>query len=292
MLHPQAVAAAELWAFGPSPGDTDFDIGARRAEAVRAAQRDAREPVETVRDVDADRVACRLYRPGSPVGLLLGIHGGGFVLGELDTHDAHWRRVANRTRWAVLAVDYRRAPEHRYPAASDDVDAALAWARRNGAALRVDTSRIAVVGDSAGGQLALVAALRCRALAAVALVYPCVDPSGSQPSYHAETGGLTAREMDWYWACYLNGQTPPELDLLGADLSGLPPTFVLTAEHDPLRDEGELLASRIAESGVPSCATRFLGMIHGFWRWPQLFDASDIAVGQLAAFLDGVTRRP
>jgi len=109
----------------------------------------------------------------------------------------------------------------------------------------------------------------------------------SQPSYRVETGGLTATEMDWYWDTYFDGQSAP--DLLGADLSDLPPTLVLTAEHDPLRDEGELLAARIAVAGRSVTATRFLGMIHGFWRWPLLFDASEVAVGQLAAFLDDRT---
>ena len=287
MLHPQAAKVMELWSLGPSPGDPGFDIDTRRREALAAAALDLREPVGQVSDVDADGVRCRLYRNQTSAGLIVGIHGGGFVLGEIETHDAHWRRVANRTGWAVLAVDYRRAPEHRYPAAVEDVLTAIRWVGRAGPTGGVSSGPLAVVGDSAGGQLALTAALEEPDLAAAALVYPCLDPSGSQPSYRVETGGLTATEMDWYWDAYFGGESAP--DLLGADLSGLPPMLVLTAEHDPLRDEGELLAARIAEAGAPVTATRFLGMIHGFWRWPQLFDASEVAVGQLAAFLHGRT---
>ena len=289
MLHPQAVAAAALWAEGPSPGDPDFDISRRRQESLDVAALEAREPVDDLVDVDADGVPCRLYLEDDAAGLIVAIHGGGFVFGDIETHDAHWRRVANRTGWSVLSVDYRRAPEHRYPAAEEDVRTAIAWVRREGSGAGVDPRRLAVVGDSAGGQLALTMALAAPDLVAAALVYPCLDPRGTQPSYRSETGGLTATEMDWYWEAYLDGRPGP--DLLGADLSGLPPTFVLTAEHDPLRDEGELLAERIAAAGVPVTATRYLGMIHGFWRWPDLFDAADLSVRQLAGFLDGVLER-
>ncbi len=298
MLHPQAGRAAAVWAEAVPPSDPAFDLTARRTQALLVAAGDHREAVETVVDLDADGVTCRLYRPRRDAPVLVGLHGGGFVLGEIDTHDAHWRRVANRTGWAVLAVDYRRAPEHRYPAASDDVDTALRWVLDHGTEHALDVSSVAVVGDSAGGQLALVAALRNPGLAAVVLVYPCVDPTGSQPSYHRETGGLTAADMDWYWQRYLGhgsddpASVPRECDLLGADLSALPTTWVLTAEHDPLRDEGELLAARMATAGVSVTATRFGGMIHGFWRWPELFDAADLSVRQLGAFLSGVLGRP
>ncbi len=294
MLHPQAERAAALWRQAPPPGDSSFDLPARREQGLRDAAGDLREHVDAVVDVDADGVSCRLFRPRRHAPLLIGLHGGGFVLGEIETHDAHWRRLANRTGWAVLAVDYRRAPEHRYPAACDDVDRALAWARSHGPELAVDAATLAVAGDSAGGQLALVAALRNRSLTAAVLVYPCLDPTGSQPSYGEETGGLTAAEMDWYWRSYLGPEAviEGELDLLHADLSELPPTLVITAEHDPLRDEGELLVARLSSSGVPASGVRYLGMIHGFWRWPDLFDASELAVRQVAAFLQGVLDDP
>jgi acetyl esterase len=289
MLHPQAVKAMELWSLGPSPVDPEFDIATRRQESLDAAALDEREPVDHVSDVDADGVPCRVYRNDDAAGLLIGIHGGGFVLGELETHDAHWRGVANRTGWSVLSIDYRRASEHRYPAAFDDVRTAMAWVRRDGRSHGLDPSRIAVVGDSAGGHLALSVALIDPDVVAAGLIYPCLDPAGTQPSYWGETGGLTGAEMDWYWERYLGGQAAP--DLLTVDLTRMPPTMVLTAEHDPLRDEGELLAAQLAEAGVRVMATRYLGMVHGFWRWPQLFDAADLSVRQLGAFLNGVTGR-
>lgn len=293
MIHPQAERAAALWALDPSPGQPGFEVEARRERGRQAAAHDARESVEAVLDVDADGVPCRLYRPRAGAPLLLALHGGGWVFGEIETHDAHWRRVANQTGWAVMAVDYRHAPEHQYPAASDDVDTALAFARSGAHHLAIDGSLVGVAGDSAGGQLALVTALRNPGLAAAVLVYPCIDRSGAQPSYRTLTGGLTATEMDWYWRAYTGtGRAEAELDPLNADLSGLPPTLVLTAEHDPLRDEGELLAERIAGAGVSVTATRHLGMIHGFWRWPELFDAADVAVGQVAGFLNGVIAQP
>jgi acetyl esterase len=131
-LHPQAVAALEMWALGPSVADPGFgqpDIDSSRREQRDVAALEAREEVHRVSDVDADGVACRLHVPDGARRVLLFLHGGGFVFGDLDTHDAQARRLANRTRSAVLAVDYRRPPEHRFPAAPDDVDTALAWLR-------------------------------------------------------------------------------------------------------------------------------------------------------------------
>ena len=295
MLHPQAERAMELWAGEPLPGEPGFDHVARRARTREQAAQNVREPVAHVRDLDADGVPCRLYRPRPGAPLLLSIHGGAFVYGDLDTHDAHWRRVANRTGWAVVAVDYRRAPEHAYPAASDDVDTALRWSRAHAGELDLSADRVAVTGDSAGAQLALVAAMRNPGLDAMGLIYPCLDPQASQPSYHQEKGGLTDTELDWAWGVYLAGADPvgnPELDPLNADLRGLPPAWVLTAEYDPLRDEGELLGRRLAEAGVSVSTTRYVGMIHNFWRWPELFDAAELSVRQLGAFLDGVVRPP
>ncbi len=296
MLHPQALAAAELWSIGGSVADGTVDVVARRAADRAAAGADARDPVEQVMDVDADGVACRLYRPpaglhppagGSPV--VVHLHGGGFVFGDLETHDAHSRRLALRSGWAVLSVDYRLAPEYPYPAACDDVDAVVDWLLRDGGALGVDTRRIGLVGDSAGGQLALVAAMRRPVFESIALVYPCLDPFGSYPSYHSESGGLDAAEMDWFWDAYLGGDRRtaegPELAPISADLSALARTLVITAEHDPLRDEGEALATAVAAAAVSCVASRYLGMIHGFFRHPELFDASAMAMAEVASWL-------
>jgi acetyl esterase len=287
MMHPQAIAAEALWATEPSVLDEDFDIDRHRADARAEGLAAVKEPLAHVLDVDAAGVLCRLYRPTEGAPLLVHLHGGGFVFGDLETHDAHCRRLARASGWAVLAVDYRRAPEYRYPAASDDVDTVVDWLTSDGPALGVDTTRLAVVGDSAGGQLALVAAMRRPVFSSATLVYPCVDPAGSFPSYRSETGGLTGAEMDWYWHRYVpaaGAVGSAELFPVGADLSGLPPTLVITAEHDALRDEGEALAAAIAAAGVTTVATRYLGMVHGFFGNPELFDASPLALAQVSAW--------
>jgi acetyl esterase len=295
VLHPQAVAAMKLWSGVPSVADGGVDIGARRAAERALGLAEAKDHVDTVVDVDADGVACRLYHPhagalpaaGAPV--IVHLHGGGFVFGDLETHDAHCRRLTVASGWAVLAVDFRRAPEHTYPAASDDVDTVVAWLQHSGRALDVDPARLSVVGDSAGGQLALVAALRCPdSFESMALVYPCIDPTGGHPSYRSESGGLTAAEMTWFWRAYLRGSwtvDPAVLAPLSANLSRLPRSMVITAEHDPLRDEGEALAAAIAAAGVRCVGHRYLGMIHGFFRHPELFDAGVVAVAEVASWI-------
>ena len=294
MLHPQAERAIALWARDPAIGSPGFDIGAERAAARALALAEPKPEVALVANHDADGVPCRLYRPREGAPLLVHAHGGGFVFGDLETHDAHCRRLALATGWAVLAIDYRRAPEHAYPAASDDVDTVLAWATAGADHLGIDAQTCAVIGDSAGGQLALVAALRHpgRFVAAV-LVYPCIDPSGRFPSYAASSGGLSTAEMNWYWDCYAPDtavRSHPELRPLDADLSGLPRTLVISAEHDLLVDEDEALAGRLARADVPVTAVRYLGMVHGFFRDPELFDASTAAMDQIAAFLAGRPR--
>jgi acetyl esterase len=292
VLHPQAVAAAELWAQDGSVAD-GVDIAAERAAQRAEGLAETGPHVEVVVDVDADGVPCRLYRPAPGARVVIHLHGGGFVFGDLETHDALCRRLALRSGSAVLAVDYRRAPEHRYPAASDDVDTVVDWLQRHGGSLGVDAGGLSVTGDSAGGQLALVAALRRPVFESVALVYPCLDPSGSYPSYRTESGGLTAAEMTWFWDSYLDDAAAlpdGELRPFEADLGALPPTLVITAEHDPLRDEAEALAAAAAAAGALCVATRYGGMIHGFYRHPELFDASTVALRQVAAWLGGDVR--
>ena len=293
-LHPQAVHALELWAAGPSVEDPGFDLDSvtamRRAQRVAAAAEE-HEPVDRVEEVDADGVPCRLFVPAGATAGLVFLHGGGFAFGDLDTHDAQSRRLANRTGRAVLAVDYRRPPEHPFPAAPDDVDTAARWLARHAAELSLDPARTATVGDSAGGNLALVAALRNRDLvAACALVYPFVDPSTSGASYAATDGGLTRGEAQWYWRQY--AATPADLvdaDLapyLSEELGAAPPTYVLVAEHDVLADEDRELARRIEAAGGSVEVATFDGMIHGFWRHPELFDAAEESLVALTGWLD------
>jgi acetyl esterase len=298
VLHPQARRALELWAQGPQVTDPGFDahgVALIRAQAREAAGSEPREPVARTEDLDAHGVPCRLHVPvaDEPPGVLVFLHGGGFVFGDLDTHDGQARRLANRTGLAVLSVDYRRPPEHRFPGAPDDVDTALRWLVHGGQGLGLDPTRLALVGDSAGGNLALVATLRNPGLArATVLVYPFLDPDLSAPSYGGTDGGLTRSEARWYWEQYAG--TPADLD--DADLAPLrssearlatigEPVLVQIAEHDLLADENRLLVDRLAAVGAHVRATTYPGMVHGFWRHPALFDAAEAALAEIAEFL-------
>jgi acetyl esterase/lipase len=293
-LHPQSVAALELWAEGPrvtDPGFGEADIEAKRAEDLRLAAAEPKEPVDRVEDVDADGVPCRLYVPRGATAPLVFMHGGGFVFGDVETHDAHSRRLANRTRRAVLAVDYRRPPEHRFPAAPEDVDTALRWLVRHAPDLGLDPGRVVTIGDSAGGNLALVAAMHnLDVVAACVLVYPFVDSSMSGASYAATDGGITRGEAEWYWQQY--AARPEDLSdkalapYLDEDLGAAPPTYVLVAEHDLLADEDRELARRIAADGQDVELVEHPGMIHGFWRRPELFDAAEESLSSISEWLD------
>lgn len=296
MLHPQAVAALALWSAEPGVGDPGLDadgIARRRREAVAAAAEESKEPVRRVVDVDADGVPCRLYLPEgpvAPVGGLVFLHGGGFVFGDVDTHDGQSRRLANRTGLAVLTVDYRRPPEHPFPAAPQDADTATRWLVRHAGTWGVDPARLAVVGDSAGANLALVAALRNPGtFAAAVLVYPFLDPGCGSATYTESNAGLTAADAAWYWSQYaaLPEQLhDPDLAPLRSDrLGSLPPTLVQAAEHDVLLGEGLELARRIEAAGGTVGVTTYAGMVHGFWRQPQLFDAAEEALAESADFL-------
>lgn len=296
VLHPAAAAAMELWARGPRVTDPDFDVVQQRRLAREEAATEPREEVWQVEDVDASGVPCRLYlpvssEPAGPAagGAILFAHGGGFVFGDLDTHDAQARRIANRTGLAVLSLDYRRPPEHRFPAAVEDVDTAVAWLIGTGPALGLDVSRLVALGDSAGGNLALVGALRNpNVFAATVLVYPFLDPRLRFESYRREAGGLGEDESVWYWQQYAAGADVEDPDLSPIDspsLHTLPPTLVVAAEHDPLVDEDVELARRLEAAGVPTVLSTYPGMIHGFWRRPEQFEAAEESLREIAEFL-------
>jgi acetyl esterase len=244
-----------------------------------------------VRDVDAAGVPCRLYVPddGNPGPVVVFLHGGGWVLGDLETHDGLCRLLADRSGCAVLAVDYGRAPEHPYPAAFEDLERAVDWLRGSGAArYGLDVTRLAIAGDSAGGHLAAVGARRARdrgqPYAYQLLVCPVIDPSMRYPQLDAY--GLDRAEMRFFWDAFAPpGQVDrehPDLSPLNTDLTGLPPAMVITAEYDVLRDEGEAYAAALAAAGVPTVAVRYLGLNHNFLRKLAIFDAAPLAVAQAA----------
>ena len=293
VLHPQALRAVAAQDDETSITSPDLDLDALR-EADRAAALDApREPVEHVADLDVGGVPVRFYRPvAAPAGLVLHLHGGGFVFNDVEAHDPSVRRLANRSGLAVLSVEYRRPPEHRFPAAPDDVSTVVRWLDEGGLAelgLPADVPLLGH-GDSAGANLALVAALRHPGrFAALALIYPFLDPTAEAPSYHTETHGFDRAEALWYWEQYASTPTdltdPDLAPLLSDRLHTLPPTLVTTSEHDPCRDDGERLVELLAEAGVEVVGTRYLGQVHGFWRHPGVFDAAEPLMRQVAGFL-------
>jgi acetyl esterase len=233
-------------------------------------------PVRTVADVDAGGTPARYYNDGpddAPV--LLYAHGGGWVMGGLATHDGLCRRLARETGGAVLSVDYRLAPEHRYPAALDDLDRALDW---------LGDRRIAAGGDSAGGYLAAVLARRHPGrIAAQVLICPALDPAMQYPDL--DDYGLHRDEMQFFWAAFAPAGVDPEVNPMVFDPAGMPPAVVITAELDVLRDEGERYAYRLQDAGAPVVCTRYLGVNHNFVRKLAIFDAAGAAIAQIAAAL-------
>jgi acetyl esterase len=287
-LYPQARASVEGYVPEIPDGDPTEWIATSRAEALAVAAAAPREPVDRVVEIDADGVRCRLYVPAGATAVIVHVHGGGFVFHDIDVHDAAARRLANRSGCAVLSVDYRRPPEHRFPAAPDDVDTAVRWLAREGTSYGLDGTTF-LHGDSAGGNLALVAALRNPGrFSAVVLTCPFLDPSAGFESYGSAGVGFDPAEAAWYWEQYATTPadlTDPDLaPLLSDRLGTLPPTLVVTSEHDPLRDEGEELARRLAELGVLVVGTRYLGQVHGFWRHVDVFDAAEPLTRQISGF--------
>lgn len=286
-LHPQARKAVANAAGALPVTDPGYDIDAERQRDRAAAQEQERLAVADVRDVDAGGVPARLYLPEGYDAVVVHAHGGGFVFNDVEVHDAAVRRFANISRTAVLSVDYRRPPEHPFPAAPDDLSAAVRWLDDQAGLAGLPTF---AHGDSAGGNLALVTALRHPGrFAGVALVYPFLDPTASFDSYRTAADGFDPAEAAWYWQQYAG--TPadlehPDLAPLRSDALGtLPPTLVTTAEHDPLRDEGEHLVALLAEAGVEVVGTRYLGQVHGYWRHAEVFDAAEPTMWQVAGWM-------
>jgi acetyl esterase len=244
-------------------------------------------------------IPVRVYRPSNDQSLLpclVYFHGGGWVIGTPDTTDAICKALANRAECVVVSVDYRLAPEHKFPVPLDDCYAATEWIAVHGATIGVDRTRLAVGGDSAGGNLAAAVCLRARgnifpALRMQVLVYPVTDHGYATTSYADNGDGylLTTDMMRWFWDHYLSsdedGRNPLASPLRAATHERLPPALVITAEFDPLRDEGEAYAKALLDAGVPVTATRYDGMIHAFWQMLAIFPEASKAADQAAAAL-------
>jgi acetyl esterase len=254
------------------------------------------EPVERVADEDADGVPVRVYvpkdaDPDEALPCVVWIHGGGWILGTIDAYDSLCRALCNGAGCVVVSVDYRLAPEHQHPTQVADCCTALRWVLRGGPSWPVDSARVAVAGDSAGGNLAAVAARRLRSdLVFQVLVYPAVDARCSTSSYDACGGddyGLSRDHMKLCWAAYAPdaAEDPDVSPLRAPDLAGLPPALVICAEYDPLRDEGLSYAERLREAGVDARSGCYDGMVHGFFRWRGGVDAAHEAMEQAAAAL-------
>jgi acetyl esterase len=241
----------------------------------------------------------RIYTPHGtgPFPLLVFCHGSGFVLCSLDTHDGMCRNLCAGAACVVASVDYRLAPEHKFPAGIDDCLHATRWAAAHAAELGTDPMRIAIAGDSAGANMAAVTALRVRdeggpLLCGQLLLYPVTDyHMPGTPSYaeNAEGYGLTRETMKWFWDHYLSdpseGAHPHAAPLRAPVLAGLPPAFVITAEYDPLRDEGELYAERLRAAGVPAALSRYDGVNHGFMFWVGVVDKAGRAMDESCGWL-------
>ncbi|HSN34517.1 MAG TPA: alpha/beta hydrolase [Ideonella sp.] len=306
MLHPQARALLELMVErGVPPTHTLTPAEARALYRDRRLYTQPTPPeVAEVRSLEAEGphgpIPLRLVRPkgagsGAPLPVLVYYHGGGWVIGDLDTHDTLCRELANGSGCAVVAVDYRLGPEHRFPAAVDDAVAAAYWVARQAEALGLDASRLAVGGDSAGGNLAAVVALAARdagdlAIAYQLLIYPATDMRAGAPSHTTNGQGylLTRDTIGYFRGHYLDAGQYADWrasPLLHPNLRGLPPALVLTAGFDPLRDEGAQYAQALGEAGNRVAYVCFERQVHGFVPMGRVLDEANTAVALCAAEL-------
>jgi acetyl esterase len=243
-----------------------------------------------VEDSSAGDIPIRIYRnkneradgKGEPA--VVYFHGGGWVIGDLDTHDGPCRQLALAANCTVIAVDYRLAPEHPFPASINDCYNATQWVSDNAESLGIDPERISVAGDSAGGNLSASVCIKARdengpSICFQLLIYPVTDARMNTGSYEENSDGylLTRESMAWFWNHYIGDDhvaNPLASPLAASDLSGLPPACIITAEFDPLRDEGEAFGEALKKAGVITKISRFDGMIHGFFGMTDILDGS------------------
>ena len=311
-LDPQARAVIDLVIRSGRPAY--HQLSPKDARQLFRETRPASTPtppqIGMVRDLTADGplgpIPLRVYRPAgvpasTPLAVLVFFHGGGWVIGDLETHDVLCRQLTAGSGVSVVSVDYRLAPEHKFPAAVDDAWAATRWVVAHAGELAVDASRLAVGGDSAGGNLAAVVALLARdkgapAIAVQVLIYPVTDLVGETRSYRdfAEEYLLTREGMRWFIAHYLTAEAEAAdwraSPLRAQSLAGLPPALIVTAGFDPLRDEGEAYAERLRDAGVRVDSVCYGGMIHGFVPMGRLLDTAGRAISLIAGSLSQALR--
>jgi acetyl esterase len=302
-LDPQLQAARDQRERDKVPPLYEMSLADARAADLASIRQGggAAEPVFDVAELaipgPGGDLPLRLYRPSGtrPLPALLYLFGGGWVLGTIDTADGVARRLAISSGALVAVVGYRLAPEHPFPAAVDDCYAALRWVAAHGGEIGADPARLAVGGDSAGGNLAAAVALLARddgpPLAGQLLVYPNTDQLADDESIRAANDPFlfNRHSVAWYRRHYLkhaqDAANPLASPLRAPSLAGLPPALVITAEHDPLRDQGEAYARRLADEGVPVELSRYPGMAHGFFTMAGTIDASRAAIAQAAGQL-------
>jgi acetyl esterase len=302
-LDPQAQKVVDtIAALNLKPIKDSTPAEAREAMRTRTAALGPVEDVPAVADhrvpVPGGEITVRVYAPAGvgPHPVLVFYHGGGWVIGDLYTHDGLCRSIVNAAGCAVASVDYRLAPEFTFPVAVEDSYTALKWVAANAPRLGLDSARVAVGGDSAGGNLAAVMALLSRdrrgpRVLLQVLVYPVTNHDFGTTSYRENATGyvLTTEDMRWFWRHYLSreeqGQEVSASPFRAKSLADLPPALVITAGCDPLRDEGEAYAARLRDAGAPVTLTQYPGMFHGFLRMTRILDQARAALDEVAGAL-------
>jgi acetyl esterase len=302
-LDPQAQKVVDaLAALNLKPFRDSSPAEARESMRSRTAALGPFEEVPAVADhrvpVTGGEITVRVYKPAGmgPHPVLVFYHGGGWVIGDLYTHDGICRSIVNAAGCAVASVDYRLAPEFKYPVPVEDSYAGLLWVVANATRLGLDSARIAVGGDSAGGNLAAVMALLARdrrgpRLLLQILVYPVTNYDFGTASYRENGTGfvLTTDDMRWFWRHYLSreeqGREMTASPIRAKSLADLPPALVITAGCDPLRDEGDAYAGRLRDAGVAVTLTPYPGMFHGFLRMTRILDQSRVLLDEIAGAL-------